>query len=398
MDTLEPVKIVPKRGRLAFYVALAVFIVSAVGVWAAFAFMPAKIQTTHAPEQELGAGQADNQQPVTHLPLPTEVRGIYITAASAGAWDQYQNLVVAAKGKGVNAVVVDLKVDSGALAFKPTSPALADDAPRKETIADLDRLTAFTHEQGMYLIARISVFEDPDHAERHPQIALKRADGSLWRDRRGLSWVDAAAESAWKYNADIAKEAYARGFDEIQFDYVRFATDGDISQIVYPVYDSARENFRGTIGRFFAYLDAELRGAGIPISVDLFGFTAWHQNDLGIGQWYDDAVRHFDFVSPMVYPSHYPDGTLDYKNPADHPYEIVLDSLKKGNEVIDAARAADPIIHLASQRPWLQAFNMGAVYTPAMMLDQVRASRETGSTGFMFWNAGNDYSSLPTLN
>jgi hypothetical protein len=104
-----------------------------------------------------------------------------------------------------------------------------------------------------------------------------------------------------------------------------------------------------------------------------------------------------DFVSPMVYPSHYPSGVLKFKNPAEHPYEIVADSLEKGNEVIDAAKAAAPGTRIATQRPWLQAFNMGAIYTPGMIMDQVRAAADNGSSGYLFWNARNDYSSLPDL-
>ena len=121
------------------------------------------------------------------------------------------------------------------------------------------------------------------------------------------------------------------------------------------------------------------------------------QNDLGIGQWYDDAVRTMNYVSPMVYPSHYPTGVLKFKNPADHPYEIISDSLKKGNEVIDAAAAGAPAPKIATQRPWLQAFDMGAKYTPTMIAAEVKAARDNHASGFMFWNASNNYDNLPDL-
>jgi hypothetical protein len=331
-----------------------------------------------------------------HLPLPAEVRGVYVTASTASSLDRYTKLISSVKAKGANAVVLDLKAEKGSLAFVPKDKALRADAPVKE-LYDLEKLVAATHELGLYLIARMPVFEDPDYAETHQASALSRTDGSLWRDAKGLYWLDPAAESVWEYNADIAKEAYDRGCDEIQFDYIRFATDGKTSQIVFPYYDAKRENMRGTMSRLFGYFERELRGVGIPISIDVFGFVTWHQTDLGIGQWYMDALASFDAVSPMVYPSHYPSGTLGFKNPASHPYEIVADSLKKGGEVISQMQAEIESVKPGTQRPWLQAFNMGAIYTPEMISAQIKAARDNGASGFLLWNAGNNYSSLPDL-
>ena len=332
---------------------------------------------------------------VAHLPLPAETRGVYATASTASLFSRYAALVDAVKAKGVNAIVLDVKGEDGSLAFAPVSKTLAAEAPVHNLMPDLDKIVATTHEKGLYLIARVPVFEDPAFAHRQPELALHLANGALWKDAKGLAWLDPAAEPVWKYNADIAREVYARGFDEVQFDYVRFATDGKTGQIVYPLYAPKRETMRGTIGRFFAYLDTQLRSAGIPVSVDVFGFTTWHTTDLGIGQWYADALTHFDFVSPMVYPSHYPAGTLSFKNPADHPYAIVSDSLKKGGEVVASFAASGP--KPGQQRPWIQAFNLGAIYTPAMVLDQVRAAREAHAQGFLLWNAANKYSTLPDL-
>lgn len=332
-----------------------------------------------------------------HASLPNETRGVYITASTASSFKNYSALLASVKAKGMNAIVLDLKSENGSLAFAPNAASLKTEAPVKILIADLDKTIKATHDAGFYLIARIPVFEDPAFAQKNPKLALHSASGGLWHDVKGLLWLDPAATEAWKYNADIAREAYARGFDEVQFDYVRFATDGKTSNIVFPIYDAKHETMRVVIARFFSYMDTELRGAGIPISVDVFGFTTWHQNDLGIGQWYADALAHFDFVSPMVYPSHYPSGTLKFKNPADHPYEIVIDSMKKGN-MVAAELANDPAKpRVGLGRPWLQAFSLGAVYTPEMIMAQVRAAREAGDKGFLFWNASNNYSSLPDL-
>jgi len=394
---VEPTETAKNPGRrvpIVVGVVLAVLAVVAVGIWAfAASPRPVKIATTAAPAPVAPVAASVP----AHLPLPAEVRGVYVTASTASSYKNYVALIDSVKAKGVNAIVLDLKTENGSLAFEPTTAALKAEAPTKIIIKDLDRIVAATHNDGLYLIARVPVFEDPAFAEKNPKIALHLANGSLWHDAKGLSWLDPAATQAWKYNADISREAYGRGFDEVQFDYVRFATDGKTSNIVFPVFDDKHETMRGVIGRFFAYMDKELRGVGIRTSVDVFGFTTWHTTDLGIGQWYADALLHFDFVSPMVYPSHYPAGTLKFKNPADHPYEIVDDSLKKGNEVIVQLGADPAKPKVASQRPWLQAFNLGAVYTPDKILAQVKAARETGSAGFLFWNAGNNYSSLPNL-
>ena len=345
------------------------------------------------------ATQAETPPPLPqiHLAAPAEVRGIYLVSGIAGNEKKYTALAALGKARGVNSLVVDLKNFGGTLAFRPTTESLKAETGKSMALGDLAAFAAKVHGDGFYLIGRIPVFEDPNYADGHPALALKLASGKLWTDRSGLAWLDPAAEGVWKYNADIASEAYAAGFDEIQFDYVRFATDGATSAIVFPVYDKNKETYRQVIGRFFAYLNSTLGAKGIPISADVFGFVTWHQNDLGIGQWYDDAVRTMNYVSPMVYPSHYPTGVLKFKNPADHPYEIISDSLKKGNEVIDAAAAGAPAPKIATQRPWLQAFDMGAKYTPTMIAAEVKAARDNHASGFMFWNASNNYDNLPDL-
>jgi len=328
-----------------------------------------------------------------HVPLPEEVRGIYISSPSAGS-AAYGKLIALAVERGLNALVVDVKDHDGAISFVPEDAELAPYVA-KTPAYDLDTVVAAAHKAGLYLIARISTFQDTVYAERHPDRALQRAGGSLWRDRRGLAWVDPASIDAWRYNVSLSREAHRRGFDEIQFDYIRFATDGDLKAIRYPVHDRS-ESFRSVIGRFFAYLDHELRAEGVPISADLFGFTTWHQSDLGIGQWLADGLAHFDHISPMVYPSHYPSGTLSLQNPAAHPYEIVHDSMGKANEVVAELKGGEtPAAHVGTLRPWLQAFDLGAVYTTQMVMAQVRAARENGNSGFLFWNAKNTYQTLP---
>jgi hypothetical protein len=372
-------------GRRVLIYAAVIFPLSVVGFFAWQYSLETKSAPTKQPEKIVEEN--------IHQMLPAEVRGVYFSAATAGREEKFPEIITAVKAKGINSLVVDAKNADGSLAFTPVSSVLADLAVVSPTIKDLDATIKKIHAEGMYLIARVPVFEDPSFAIKNKSAALKTKNNNLWKDVNGLVWTDPAAEAVWEYTVLLSRELYARGFDEIQFDYVRFPTDGDLRSIAYPYYNAKRETKRETMERFFAYLNKELRSSGIPISADLFGFTTWRQNDLGIGQWYDDVIRQVDFVSPMVYPSHYPPGTLTFSNPAAHPYEIVYDSLTKGDKaIVEAGRDG-----VASQRPWLQAFNMGAVYTEAMISLQIKATREAKGTGFLFWSAANNYSVLPDV-
>lgn len=338
---------------------------------------------------------------VAHVAPPEFVKGIYISSATAGSAKRFAQLVGFVDRTELNAMVIDVKDGNGAIAFVPADAALAPFAAAKPELGKLAEFTRPLHEKGIYLIARVFVFQDPWLVGKRPELAVKRQGGGVWRDRRGTSWLDPASREVWKYDAAIARDAYAGGFDEVQFDYIRFLSDGNMSLAVYPAYDGKTPK-ADVMRSFFGYMDAELREkAGIPISADLFGLTMWaHDSDLNIGQRLDNAARHFDFVSPMVYPSHYPTGFEGFANPADHPYEVVHDNLVKGQKVFAvllqedlALKEKNPALSLkiATVRPWLQDFDLGAVYTPAMVKAQMKASVDGGASGWIFWNAGNVY-------
>ncbi|MFH0927904.1 MAG: putative glycoside hydrolase, partial [bacterium] len=172
-----------------------------------------------------------------------------------------------------------------------------------------------------------------------------------------------------------------------QFDYIRFPSDGNMSLVEYAHYDPIKETRSDVMIKFFAYLDQELRQKGIPISADLFGFAYWSRDfDMNIGQRIRDAAPYFTALSPMAYPSHYPAGTLDFKNPADHPYEIVAETLKKGKEIM----AEFPEVKWQS-RPWIQDFDIGADYDAAKIQAQMKAVVDEGGSGWLLWNARNVY-------
>mgnify|MGYP001559029839 CR=1 FL=1 len=330
------------------------------------------------------------EKQVLRTPMPKIVRGIYITAGTA-AGKNMDKIATSSLAAGINSFVIDLKDYKGNLAF--SHPSLGDLNPKKHYF-DIGPLVEKLHKDNFYLIARIPVFEDTYLAETKPKLALKNAGGAIWRDNKGLAWVDPAAREVWQYNLKIAQVAYAAGFDEIQFDYIRFATDGATNKIVFPFYKSTEPKYE-TIKQLFSFLDTELRQKGVPISADLFGITFFNHADYNIGQRFLDALSAFDFVSPMVYPSHYPAGFRGYKNPAENPYEIIKISMESGLNLAKKNVTSTPEFvqwTLKKFRPWFQAFDIGAVYNEKKIVDQIRGACDAGATsGWLFWNARNVY-------
>jgi hypothetical protein len=336
------------------------------------------------------------------------VKAIYSTfyTASIGRFDALIDLINRTE---LNAIVVDIKDYSGKVGFD-TENALAEKIGAEAIyIKDLNGLVRKLHSNNIYAIARITVFQDPILAEEVPALAIKTSQGKVWKDNKGLAWLDPAAKKVWDYNIDLAKEAAKLGFDEINFDYVRFPSDGDLETAVYPFWDE--ETLKSEIMRqFFEYLYNALAPLGIKTSVDIFGQTFYNTDDLGIGQLMEIVVPYFDYVSPMVYPSHYIKGFLGFQNPVSKPYEVVKTTLEVGQarlsilrqaiidssatnapEYVSKIRRIKPKGEMAKIRPWLQDFDLGMEYGSAEVAAQIRASEETGSFGWMFWNASNVY-------
>ena len=322
-------------------------------------------------------------------PAPVEVKGIYLTAYTAGQKTRRAELIKLIENTELNAVVIDLKDYSGRVFFRSGVPLAEKIGAQELRIPDLPDLLAELKSKNIYTIARIAVFQDPYLAEKMPEIALKRkSDGSLWRDYKGLAWVDTASKEVWQYNIDLAKEAIALGFAEINFDYIRFPSDGPLKDIAYPIYDENKSKTE-LIADFFKFIGEQLKFEPAYVSVDLFGMTLWRDDGLGIGQRYQDAADYVDYICPMVYPSHYPDGFEGRGNPADFPYEIVYSSLIRAN-----AELAD---RRAKIRPWLQAFDLGAVYDAAKIRAQIEATYDSGWTQWLLWNASNRYTAAGLL-
>ncbi len=362
-----------------------------------------------------------------HLPNPPEiVKGIYLTNWTAGYAKHLDALVDLVDKTELNAMVIDIKDYSGYIAYRTGLPDFVSSGAEKDIrILQPNALIKKLHDRGIYVIGRVSVFQDPVLAKSHPEWAVKNKNtGELWTDRKGISWMDAGAEPVWAYHVALAKDAFARGFDEINFDYIRFPSDGDLSLIAYP-YTGEGVSEHKTIAKFFAYLRKNLPGE--KISVDLFGLTTSSADDLGIGQKIEDAYPNFDYVSPMVYPSHFASGYNGFKNPAEHPYDVIKVSMQAALGKLDAfVKSKEPVINgsstssstvsstepivtsppplamssppLAKLRPWLQSFNLGAVYDAAKIQAQIQAAEEVlGVTshyaGWLLWDPTNNYRS-----
>jgi hypothetical protein len=334
--------------------------------------------------------------------VPRSVRAVYLTSWSAATPSRLREAVTLARTTEVNGVVIDIKDYTGTVAFATDNPlinGLRADMPR----VDLRALVEELHSEGIYVIVRIVAFQDQHLLAVKPYLAVRDPQGQIWRDRKGLGWVDPASLEVWQYLVEIGREAARAGADELNFDYVRFPSDGALTDLRYPVYDERTGSRRQVIRRFFEYLTTELRPTGAVLSADLFGLATVRPDDLGVGQVIEDAFLYFDYISPMVYPSHYAHGFLQFANPADHPYEVVRYSLARAERrraayarmlgsIASGIETLYPIDRIAKIRPWLQAFDLGAPYPPPVIHRQIEAVRDAGlTTGWFLWSPSNQY-------
>jgi len=318
-------------------------------------------------------------------PVQREAKGVYLTAYSAGNWQVISNIINLLNRTELNAVVIDIKDYSGLVLYDSEVSLVNELATEHNRLGDVSALLERLHEHDIYVIARQTVFQDPILAEKKPAWAIKSKSGGIWHDDKGLSWVDPTQKAVWDYNLAIAKEAICLGFDEINFDYVRFPSDGKMSEVVYTNGDKEKHE---VMHNFYHFLNVELSNQPAYISVDLFGFVMERDDGLYIGQRIQDAVDEVDYISPMMYPSHYPSGHRGLFNPADHPGFVIASGMKEGIVKFEGKRA--------QVRPWLQAFDLGAVYDTAKVRAQIDAVEKYSDGGWLLWNAANRYHGTTT--
>lgn len=325
---------------------------------------------------------------VTHIKTPMSVRALYMTANIAGSKELREKRILSLlRTTEANAVVIDIKDYSGRVFIPVTSPNVVAEKPYTPRIPDIEKLIDELHANGVYVIGRIAVFQDQYLVSRRPDLAvLKKGTKEPWRDYKKIAWLDPGSHEVWRYASAIGHDAYALGFDEINYDYIRFPADGNMKTASYRFWNEASTTKALQIREFYQFMHNEFSRVSIPVSADLYGMTTSNTDDLGIGQVLEYALENFDYVAPMVYPSHYPNGFNGFKNPAAVPYEMISFAMGKGVERAIAA-STSPL----KLRPWLQDFDLGATYTADKIKAQKKAVYDVGLTSWMMWDPANTY-------
>lgn len=394
------------------------------------------------PEEVVEEIYVDNREVVNHVPLPPQVKNIYMTSCVAGTPSFRQDLIDLIEATEINSVIIDVKDYSGTISFPPESESWksAWQEARCGT-RDMRELIELLHEKNVFVIARITVFQDPYYAKLRPDLAVKKADGvTVWHDHKGLSFIDVAAQEYWDHIIELSVDSYNLGFDELNFDYVRYPSDGNMQDISFSHSTAGKygSDKQANLEAFFLYLNEKLddetlfsdyrheghgRSSSTPwTSADLFGMTTTNTDDLSIGQVLERAAPYFDFIAPMVYPSHYPDSFLGLGNPNNYPYEVVNHAMASGVSRLESETTVvngfqhepqvvlnasgtkttnglyvKPVYSAAKLRTWIQDFDYGGDYDAADVRAQIQASYDAGVMDFMIWAPSNRYTKAALL-
>ncbi len=333
------------------------------------------------------------ESPQARVKAPAQIRGIYLNAYAAGSKTRLPKLMAIADSTELNTFVVDVKDEKGV--HYPTQIPLARELAQKGeiTISNLKTFTDTLHKRGLYAIARVVVFKDPILSKARPEWSIKTQSGALWYDKAGFSWVSAWDPNVWEYNIQIAEEVLQGGFDEIQFDYVRFPEP--FPSLPPQVHKHAKGDRTDAIVQFLAKAKPRIHAKGGLMAADLFGLSPNDPKDVNIGQQWERILAISDHVLPMVYPSHYlPTHLRGVPTPNKMPYETVFNSVGIG--VMRMQKLAEAGGKVARVIPWLQAFNAPWVnknypYGPEQAGAQIRAVYDTGLEDWIFWNPSSRY-------
>jgi hypothetical protein len=311
---------------------------------------------------------------------PQYVRGIHLTSWIAGSKKARSKIDTLLNETEINTVVIAIKEYEGEVYISGV-PMAEKYKLSVNAIPDLKEYVQELKQRGIYTIARIVVFKDNALANKRPELAVKRPDGSIWKDRRGNAWTDPYNKEVWEYNFSVATQAVALGFEEIQFDYIRYPSDGDTKQCRYThkTSSSPAQNLKD----FLQTAVQRLKPLGANVSIDVFGLTPSVYHDMGIGQKITDMSMEVDYVSPMVYPSHYAKGEYGIENPNSEPYKVVhktmFDAKKRLGEMHPRLR------------PYLQDFSLGYKYGPKEVRAQIQACEDLGFYEWLLWNPNCTY-------
>jgi hypothetical protein len=336
----------------------------------------------------IGGSPARGQQPEA----PTVVRALYVNRWAAQSKKKMKKLVAIADTTEINALVVDMKDEFG-LNYATKNPEFAKNAgtsAKANVVALLDTLKAHK----IFPIARIVVFKDSVTARVHPEWTIRRTDGSVWRDKKGLAWVNPYHHELWDYNIGVAEELVKLGFGEVQFDYIRFPEPyPSLPKQVFP--DSKDVTKPNALADFLKEAKTRLNKLGVRSTADIFGLVTTVTGPLEVGQEWEKLAPNTDVLLPMVYPSHYPHGSFEIKSPNAEPYKVITIAIKRARERDEKLGIKEP----EHVRPWLQAFTLGPpTYGAEQLRDEKKAVYDSGYEGWVMWNPGSSYDVyLPAL-
>ncbi len=326
---------------------------------------------------------------------PVKVKGIYISAYVAGTPSMVDALLEEIDKTEINALVIDLKDDFGRVACEVDSPMIEELGSTRIHIQDMEGLMKKLEEHGIYAIARIPAFRDAWLGTVRPEWCVQYEDGSVFTDKDGNSWVNPYKEEAWDYLVEIGIQAKRLGFQEVQFDYVRFCTETSMDDVVFDEADTRGRSRTDVIYEFMEYAYRRLKQQGLFVSADVFG--AIINSDVNanmVGQVYGELAKHVDYISPMIYPSHYGDGYYGIDHPDMHPYETITAALQASRKELYFAREGQE--HMAVVRPWLQDFTASWLthyipYGADQVREQIQATYDAGYDEWLLWDASCHY-------
>ncbi len=327
------------------------------------------------------------------VPRPDSVRALYVNAWASGSRSRMANLIAIADSTEINAFIIDIKESDTFLSYDSTGIALAREigADQRPATRWLPALVDTLQAHGIYPIARIVVFKDRMLAEKKPELAIRNADGGVWKDQKGMPWVDPYNRRVWDYNIAIAREALDMGFSELQWDYVRFPDVTETLRRTMRFGGAAGVSRSDNIANFISYSKKELASYQVPVTADVFGLVTHAEDDMGIGQSWESIITTADVVLPMSYPSHYYTGLYGFQVPHANPYEIVriamTDAVERTRFLADSAQ-----VEVGEVMPWLEAMSIrGREYGAAEVREQIQATYDAGLKGWALWNPGSRF-------
>jgi hypothetical protein len=332
-----------------------------------------------------GAVTRESGGEIDRLTSPT-VRALYVNRWASQSRGKMRKFVAIADSTEINALVIDMKDEFG-LNFKTVNASFAKNAGTASVVGNLAALLDTLKAHHILAIARIVVFKDSVTARVHPEWTIRRADNSVWRDHKGIAWVNPYHHELWDYNIGIAEELVKLGFEEIQWDYIRFPEPyASLPKQIFPGADNVSKP--QALSEYLKEARRRLNKMGVRSTADIFGLVTTVNGPLEVGQLWEKISPQVDVVLPMVYPSHYPRGELGIPHPNADPYRVV-------NIALTGARDRDKKLEIGSPthvRPWLQAFTLGKPeYGAEEIAAQKKAVYDAGYNSWVLWNPGSKY-------